>query len=240
MHHGYFLLAALIATGCGDNISGDDCEFGAQRQAVQAEDRYVLGRGADYPADSMLRGKERALYRSQSLRREAAWRTIAKVLAPVSVAKDLPSTTLRDLPLWQTWYAKDDTTRIFQNLYEALSDEQQASRERFEESDIDSALGWNASELEGLENWPLERRESYLAAIDSSEKLAGIGGIALVGYSPSALRQILRSYPEMLSCLETGAPDAFVDSPGETLGHVVREPLQPVAWAPSMLPRVRS
>ena len=154
----------------------------------------------------MLRGRERELYRSQRTRREAAWQTVAKVLGPVSIARDVPATEVDELPLWQTWYAKDDTTRIFQYLYEDLSPEQRAGRERFAQTDIDAALGWNATELEELENWPLERREAYLSAIDTSEKLAGIGGIGIVGYSPSAMRELLRSYPELLSCLRSGPP----------------------------------
>lgn len=225
MHTRYILLAATLCVACGDNAAGEQCDVGISRQAVQAEDRYLLGRGGAYPADAMLRGQERALYRSQSLRREAAWRTVAKALAPVAVAVDLPNSELAEIPLWQTWYAKDDTTRIFQYLYEALDGGERLSRERFEQTDIDEALGWNATELDELGNWPLERREAYQDAVDTPEQFAGLGGIGVVGYSPSALRTLLRSYPEMLACLESGIPDSFVDTPGQTVGQIVREPL---------------
>jgi hypothetical protein len=218
------LLAALAAAACGDNGAPATCEDLGLRQAVQAEDRYILGKAGAYPADMMMRGQERALYRSQKLRREAAWRTVSKVLAPVALAQEVGSGP-GALPLWQSWYAKDDTTRMFQSLFAALPDEAQSGHARFSQETIDEALDWNATELEQLGNWPEQRREDYLAAVDNTEKLAGIGGVGLVSYSPSALRHLLRSYPELLSCLEAGVPGSIVDTPGQLVQQAVREPL---------------
>ncbi len=217
------LLAALVAA-CGGG-EAEQCEVGTAQQAVLAEDRYILGVGGAYPADGMLRGRERELYRSQAARREAAWQTVAKVLAPVALGQPLPNAPKETIPLWQTWYAKDDTTRLFRYLFEALSPQERDGHARFSQGEIDDALGWNATELESLVNWPLERRDAYLAAVDTSEKVSALGGTGLVAYSPSALRNLLRSYPEILLCLRSGAPDAFVDTPGQSSQQAVREPI---------------
>ncbi len=220
-----WLLLASLAAACSGETSEEQCEISSTRLAVQAEDRNILGLGGAYPADTMMRGRADDLHHSQALRREAAWQTVAKVLAPVSTAKLAAGVTTSEVPLWQTWYAKDDTTRLFQHLYEGLTSQQQTSHERFSQKHLDEALNWNVAAVEELANWPLERREEYLAAIDSAEKLAGIGGIAQVSYSPSAMRHLLRSYPEILSCLAGEAPDAFVDTPGDSVQQIVREPV---------------
>ena len=134
------------------------------------------------------------------------------------------------VPAWRTWYAKDDARRIFQNLFEGLPPEEQSARAHFDQLDIDNAFGWNVDALEDLPNWPEERRQAYLDAIDSKEKLGGIGGVSQVGYSPAALRHLLRSYPEVLACSEGGVPDAVSGAPdGSTTQEALREP---VALAP--------
>ena len=219
------LLLTIVVTACSGETSEEQCEIASTQLAVQAQDRNLLGIGGAYPADTMMRGRADDLHRSQALRRQAAWQTVAKVLTPVSIAKQPTGIATDKLPLWQTWYAKDDTTRLFQNLYEGLDSEQQAGRERFFQKHIDKALGWNVSAVEDLANWPLDRLEAYLDKIDSTEKLAGIAGIGQVSYSPSAMRHLLRSYPEILSCLTSDPPDAFEDSPGDSLQQVVRMPL---------------
>ena len=229
------LLAAVATAACGDNAVKAECEELGARQAVQAEDRYVIGKAGAYPADMMLRGRERELYRSQKLRREAAWTTVAKVLTPAALAQELSNSPAGELPLWQTWYAKDDTTRMFQSLFAALPDEDQSAHARFSQVSIDDALDWNATELEELANWPQERRDEYLAAVGNSEQLAGLAGVGLVSYSPSALRHLLRSYPELLDCQRAGAPADFVDTPGESIQQAVREPLAIASCAQRVL-----
>ncbi len=223
-----FLLPAALLLGCGggdDDGEGRTCEVQMARQAVLAEDRYILGQAGAYPPDTMLRGRERELYRSQAARREAAWATVSKVLAPIALAQELPNAPATSVPLWQTWYGRDDTTRLFQSLFTELGAEERSSRERFGQPAIDEALGWHATELEALENWPVERRDAYLAAIETSEQLAGVGGLGPVSYSPAALRTFLRSYPELLQCQQAGAPEPFVDTPGDSVQTALREPL---------------
>jgi len=218
------VLVAIIAAGCADDDSSQ-CEIGITSQGVLAEDRAILGAGGAFIPDGTLRGRADELHRSQKLRREVAWQTVARVLAPVSLNQTLPNFSDASLPAWQTWYAKDDLSRVFQYLFEGLSAPDQQARARFDQTAIDDAFGWNVTAIEDLKNWPQARWDAYLAAIDDADKLAGIGGFARVGYSPGASRHLLRSYPESLSCLQDGAADPFVDTPGDSTQQAVREPL---------------
>src|SRR4051794_24848793 len=107
------LVTTVLACGGGDpegppDAGGEVCPATAQVHAVQAADRKILGAGAASAADQTLRGRDEALAASQRLRREAAWKIVAKVLAPVDLASPFPSapTVAARLPRWQTWYAK--------------------------------------------------------------------------------------------------------------------------------------
>ena len=219
------ILLAILVAGCASD-EAPQCELGVVSQSVLAEDRNILGAGGAYPADTTLRGRTDELYRSQSLRRETAWHTVSKVLAPVSLAQGLSNVEETSVPLWRSWYAKDDAQRLFQHLFEELSPEQQSARAHFEQGDIDAAFGWNVDALDTLPNWPEERKQAYLDAIDNKDKLAGIGGVSQVGYSPGALRHLLRSYPEVLGCALTGTPDDVTGAPvGDTTQEALREPV---------------
>lgn len=219
------ILLAIVVAGC----AGDEppqCELGVVSQSVLAEDRSILGAGGAYPADTGLRARDGELYRSQGLRREIAWQTVAKVLTPVSLEQGLSNVEDASVPLWRSWYAKDDAHRLFQHLFEGLTPGQQAARFRFEQADIDSAFGWNVDVLDKLPNWPEERKQAYLDAIDSKDKIAGVGGVSQVGYSPGALRHLLRSYPEVLGCALAGTPDDVTGAPvGDTFHSALREPV---------------
>ncbi len=201
--------------------------MGTMVQAVQAADRKILGAGAGYAADATLRGREDALERSQRLRREVAWQTVAKVLAPVDLAYSFPSAPALParLPRWATWYAKDDITRLFERLYAGLGKDGRTQRAHFSEPALDETFAWNVNSVDELPNWPPERWQAYLAAIDSPTKAAGVGGIARVGYSPAAARHLIGSYGELVACLKNGAPARFVDGPRSGTRRMAREPL---------------
>jgi len=232
------LVLTLFACGGGSDPElpdggGDVCPATAVVHAVQAADRKILGAGAGYLADQTLRGRDEALAASQRLRRETAWKVVAQVLAPVDLAYPFPSapTVAARLPRWQTWYAKDDVSRLFERLYAGLGDAGRAARAHFEEGVLDDAFAWNVTSVDELPNWPAERWQAYLAAIDSPEKAAGVGGIARVSYSPAAARHLMNGYPELVKCLATGAPPRFVDGPAGPGGSTRRMAREPLALA---------
>lgn len=214
-----------LCFGCGDEPI-EECELRASTQSVLAEDRNILGIAQHYSADTSLRGRSEELHHSQKKRRDVAWQSIAKLLQPVSLSK-APSNISgpHSIPLWQSFYGNDEAERLFLHLFSELSSEQQGDRARFDPLTIDDAFGWNVSSVESLENWPEERRQAYLDAIDTADKRTGIAGVDGVGISPSAVRHMLSSYPEILNCLVQGQPDATASGPGQSEQEFVREPL---------------
>jgi hypothetical protein len=183
--------------------------IGQSQAALSLVDRSLVGSPADYLPDASLSARERSLKRSQRLRREAAWNIAERVLAPVRLPQTLTAAAGRStLPLWQTWHAKDDLTRIFRKLYPELSPEQAAARTRFSASALDAGSRWNDGAIDDFEDWTSERLLEYRSAIDQASEVAGLGGIYRVAYAPAASRHLLTSYPEVLGCREDPAAAA--------------------------------
>ncbi|MBL4635079.1 MAG: hypothetical protein JKY56_14500 [Kofleriaceae bacterium] len=205
-------------------------------QAVLAEDRNILGAPGTYPADTSLRARTAELNASQKLRREAAWQSVAKLLQPVEFGQTIPNlSSPNTIPLWQSFYGNDEAERLFLHLFEGLSPAERSSQTRFTPVSIDDAFGWNVNEVEGLANWPEERRLAYLEAIDSNAKLTGIAGVDQVGINPPALRHIVSSYPEILRCIADAPPDASDEGPGQSVQEMLRVPLSLAACEEAQL-----
>ncbi len=202
-----------VLTACGPEAPPADvdaCSEGVASSPLTAVDRKILGDAAPYPADGTLRARDKELRRSIALRREVAWGTVAKVLTQVPLSEALPggASLPTSVPAWQTWHDLDDLTRVFRRLYEGLTPAERAERQRFSEQALDDAFGWNLSAVDELPNWPAERYQEYLSAIDEASEVGGLGGISRVLYSPSAARHLIESYPEILACNDSGPPPA--------------------------------
>jgi hypothetical protein len=185
---------------------------GQATSAIKAADRKIIGEAADYPASMTLRAEEDALARSQRLRREVAWEIVAKVLSPVELAE--PALEERPtVPLWRTWYGKDDVERMFDKLYVDLGSVGRKAHADFPESALDNVFAWNAHAVEELESWPDERYLAYVSDIEDDEDVQGIGGMERVGYSPSAVRHVLEGYNDVLGYLDGPEPPALAEAP---------------------------
>jgi hypothetical protein len=219
-------LCAFGAAACDPDAAAPDdpaqhvCKLASSTAAVQQVDRKILGAGAPYPADATLVAREAELEGSQAARRALGWAVVAKVLTPVPLAHGGG-----ELPAWTTWYARDDLSRVFEKIYPTLSKAQRTARAHFDEAALDATFAWNVDALDELPGWPPERFQAYLDALDDDAKRAGVGGIARVGYSPSAARHLIAGYPELLACLEKGPPAPFADGPAEGPTRLVREGL---------------
>ncbi|NUP07865.1 MAG: hypothetical protein HOW73_17595 [Polyangiaceae bacterium] len=221
------LLWAVVLAGCEAPPETEPdppvCSEGTSQAALTAVDRKIVGEAAAYPADFELRGQDEVLAHSQRLRRETAWKIAAKVLADVPLSQSLGSPDLpAAIPTFQTWYDLDDLRRVFHRMYGALPAEDKQARKRFSKTDLDDNFAWNLHSVEELPNWPEERYQEYLAAIDTASDVAGLGGISRVVYSPGAARHLISSYPEILTCHDDGPPPADVRGPVETV-DVARE-----------------
>jgi hypothetical protein len=217
-------LVALAA--CGDDAVVDRCAVGHLTAAVSAPARKLYGPAAPYDPDGTLRGRDDLLAGSVRARRAAAWQAVARALAPVALAVPPPSAPDATVPTWLTWYGKDDVTRLFHRAYPALSDARKRARDPFAPDEIDQALAWNPTAVDGQIGWTPERWAAYLAALDSSTVIAGAAGTNRVGYSPGAARHLLASYPQIVRCAQDPArPARVAEGPGAGQRQLVRVPL---------------
>lgn len=212
--------ALLLCSGCASRDAvwltpdgaepttpaSDTCPRGPVAQAQAALtviDRSLIGGPAGYAPDESLAARERELMTSQRARRQVAWQVAERVLAPVPLPAQLPAGAQpSQLPVWQTWHAKDDLTRIFRRAYPELSAEQQAERAALPADVLGSAWDWNDGALADFPEWTAERQSAYRAAIDGAAALAGLAGIYRVAYSPAASVRLLESYGNVLHCRE--------------------------------------
>lgn len=213
------LLLAIALCGCGDDLVDKTavCRLATASSASTIEDRYVIGEAAPYAPDLALAARDGELERSIAARRQAAWQIVERVLAPVPLAE--PQLVQRFgadavLPAWHSWYAKDDFERVFKTLYRDLGPEGRAVQ-----APLDATAGFaaNAIALDSDPAWPQQRYDDHLAAIDTLDKLAGVGGASRVGYSPGAMGHLIESYAEQDACRTSPEPDRFALDP-------VREP----------------
>jgi hypothetical protein len=224
-------LACAVASGVGcsagtdvvtiDGTEPGACEarsLGRAAAPLTVVDRSLVGAPASYPADVMLPERERVLIASMSARRELAWDIAARVLEPLPLASAFGNERAATLPLWQTWHNKDDLTRLFRRLYPELGSDERKARAALPAAAIDDAWAWNQGAVQDFDTWTAERLEAYRAALDSQAKVAGLGGVQRVAYSPAASRHTLDSYGATLECR------AGVDPP----------PSPPLADSPSL------
>jgi hypothetical protein len=193
----------IVAAACnaGDGSTGSDDDSTPEptcvaAHAVTVADRALIGEASPYPADGMLRAEEAELAASPELRRAAAWRAVERATAPIPLATALPALPSATMPRWHTWYGKDDVGRLFHHMYEGIGEARRATRDRFDDDELDAAFGWNPQAVFEDPAWPEDRLAEYIASLDTEAELGATGGIGRVGYSPGAARHFLRSYPE--------------------------------------------
>src|SRR5262249_46785057 len=101
-----------------------------------------MGKAADYPADRNLATRISELGSAiwevespQKARRAAAWKAVGRALKPVKLAGAEGS-----VPLFRTWYGKDDFERMFGKLYGDLSSSERKERKPFTATDAKRAF----------------------------------------------------------------------------------------------------
>jgi hypothetical protein len=205
----------LALSACGEPPGPEPlvCAEGNASSALTAVDRKIIGDAAPYTG-ALDEGEAEHLGASQRDRRLAAWRTVAQVLQQVPLEEPLPNgaSLPSSVARWQTWYDVDDVRRVFHHLYEGLTPAQRAARAHFSYEAIDDAVSWNVGVVDEL--WTEQQYLAYLEAIDTEGEVAGLAGISRVMYSPSAVRHMVQSYPQVLGCREDGVAPKVAGTPG--------------------------
>lgn len=212
------LVALVLAAACGGGDKAGQCEdgTGSRTQALEAQDRKIVGFAASYVPDLTLAARDDELAHSIAARRAAAWEIVGKVLAPVPLADPHLADQFGGeptIPAWHTWYNHDDFERVFKKLYADLGPDGRRARAPFTPTTIADALEWNIEMVAGLPTWPEQRYLDYLAAVDEPTEIDGLAGINRVSYSPGALKHFLAGYAKTLACRLADEPPAYATDP---------------------------
>jgi hypothetical protein len=189
------LAIALLAAACGASSDGDE-PFERLEQGATPIDRMLIGEAAQYPADAALRGRLADIDANEKLRRDVAWKTVQKVVAPVAIA----GKPYAKLPRFQTWYTSDDFLPMFDRLFGALTDSEKRAHAPFSERAISEVFPWNATRAPSLASFTEERLEARKRELATDRGLRSLGKDARTLMSPAYVAHLFRSYGEVLAC----------------------------------------
>ena len=194
------LCASSLAAAVGCSASADDTDGSqAQEGELRPLERKAIGKAADYPADKAMRTHFEELESSQKARRAAAWKAVGRALTPIKVsdtvkAGEKPAT----VPMFRTWYGKDDFERMFGKMYADRTAEDRKARRPFTTTDAKRAFEWNATSLGASSDKDYFER---IQQVKDDISVQGLGGNHRVAYSPSILSHLMGEYGSLFDCL---------------------------------------
>lgn len=196
----FALIGAMAFAAACSSASTEEDETQAGEDQLRPLERKAVGKAVDYPADTKMRANFELLEKSQKARREAAWKAVARTLKPVKVAdpKIKVDGQQATIPLFRTWYGKDDFERMFGKMYSELTPQDRKDRKRFTIADAKRAFEWNASSLgESSEKDYFDR----ISKAENDMSVQGLGGNHRVAYSPGLFEHLLGEYGQLFDCL---------------------------------------
>lgn len=195
------LLGISVAAAAGCSASSQETEEAdAQEGELRPLERKAIGKAVDYPADRTLRTKLEQLEGSQKLRRAAAWKAVGRALTPIKVADPTvkvdgqPAT----IPMFRTWYGKDDFERMFGKMYSDRTSVDRKARRPFTATDAKRAFEWNATSLGASSDKDYFER---IRQVKEDTSVQGLGGNHRVAYSPAILSHLMGEYGTLAACL---------------------------------------
>jgi len=195
-------LALSVAAAAGCSASATDDTEGAQAQEGELRplERKAIGKAVDYPADKAMRASFETLESSQKARRAAAWKAVGRALTPVKVANSTLKSGAKPatVPMFRTWYGKDDFERMFGKMYADRTAEDRKARRPFTATDAKRAFDWNATSLGASSDKDYFER---ILQVKDDTSVQGLGGNHRVVYSPSILSHLMGEYGSLFDCL---------------------------------------
>lgn len=196
------LCASSLAAAAGCGASSDDTSDGAEAQEGELRplERKAIGKAVDYPADRTMRASFETLESSRKARRAAAWKAVGRALTPIKIADkttkvgDKPAT----IPMFRTWYGKDDFERMFGKMYADRTAADRKARRAFTATDAKRAFEWNATSLGASSDKDYFDR---ISQVKDDTSVQGLGGNHRVAYSPGVLSQLMGQYGSLFECL---------------------------------------
>jgi hypothetical protein len=195
-------LAVSLAAAAGCSASAADDTEGAQAQEGELRplERKAIGKAVDYPADKTMRANLETLESSQKARRAAAWKAVGRALTPIKVTGQTvpvgqkPAT----VPMFRTWYGKDDFERMFGKMYADRTAADRKARRPFSASEAKLAFDWNATSLGASSDKDYFER---IQQVKDDVSVQGLGGNHRVAYSPGILSHLMGEYGSLFDCL---------------------------------------
>jgi hypothetical protein len=204
-------LAACVAaanSGCSTTEPG-----GSSGEDIRAGERSIIGDAVPYAADLTLRAREDELRKSMKKRREVAWKAFARVLKQVEIRDPAASAVdggtdasgdggaaiKAKLPLFRTWYGRDDFQRIFATLWDGLTPNQRQARSPFSQTKIGEAIKLNYG---SRGSWTDADYLDRIRQLTDEESLQGLAGNGRVSYSPGYVKHFFENYSQVYRCLD--------------------------------------
>lgn len=164
-------------------------------------DRKVIGAAVKYKGtrlDSAL------LQTSMTYRRQKAWEIVTKVVGDVPIAEDSDLGSFnpegdKALPLWQTWYERDEFGEIFKMIYDDLGKEKRAARANFCPEKLVNILEQHAAKKLHV-RFRGDRFEERLKQFVNKEQVRGVSGRGKVLFSPAVALHYLQNYQTVAQC----------------------------------------
>lgn len=192
--------AAAIAAGCSAGSSDAQDDAQAQEGELRPLERKAIGKAAEYPADKTLRAKLDVLESSRKARRAAAWKAVGRVLAPIKVSDPTLAANGKaaTVPMFRTWYGRDDFERMFGKMYADRTAADRKARRPFTATDAKRAFEWNATSLGASSDKDYFER---IRQVKDDTSVQGLGGNHRVVYSPAIFSHLMGQYGTLQACL---------------------------------------
>ncbi len=167
-------------------------------------DRKLTGEALDY---GRIGGDVRPRTREEE--RRLSWEIARRVVAPVKLKSGIT------LPLFQTWYGKDDLSRIMGQVLKTQGPLSIPSTLVAQKEIVQEAFRWNETSAALFRSWdPKAFEERRRLMLEDPTVASAINSEQRVLFSPKLAAHLIANYPSVIRCLREAGK---IPSPHEDL-----------------------